>query len=71
MMWPAHCIQNSAGAEFHQNLLRHPTDIVVRKGQSVHIDSYSGFFDNDHKNKTEMLDVLRNAGISLLRCFFS
>lgn len=40
MMWPDHCVQNTLGAEFHPHLEREPTDIVVRKGKHVRVDSY-------------------------------
>ena len=62
MMWPVHCVQGTSGAEFHRDLHRTPSDIVVQKGTKSHIDSYSGFFDNDHKNQTEMASVLRQHG---------
>eukprot|EP00475_Leptophrys_vorax_P017005 TRINITY_DN2350_c0_g1_i2.p1 TRINITY_DN2350_c0_g1~~TRINITY_DN2350_c0_g1_i2.p1 ORF type:complete len:215 (-),score=61.22 TRINITY_DN2350_c0_g1_i2:2006-2650(-) len=59
VMWPNHCVQGSAGAEFHPDLQRRETDVVVRKGMDCRVDSYSGFFDNDHKVKTEMDDLLQ------------
>ncbi len=67
MMWPVHCVQGTPGAEFHADLKRAPTDVVVQKGTNSGIDSYSGFFDNDHKNQTEMNNVLRKNGVCL--CF--
>lgn len=63
-MWPVHCVQGSSGAEFHADLQRAAGDIVVRKGMNSRIDSYSGFFDNDHKNQTEMNEVLKQHGMS-------
>jgi len=64
MLWPAHCVQGSKGAEFHSDLLLEPTDKIIRKGTYQHVDSYSGFFDNDHKTHTEMASVLRDAKIT-------
>jgi nicotinamidase/pyrazinamidase len=62
-MWPVHCVQGYEGAEFHPNLLVKETDVVVRKGMNSEVDSYSGFFDNDHKVQTEMHSVLQANGI--------
>jgi nicotinamidase/pyrazinamidase len=36
---------------------------VVRKGTSVEIDSYSGFFDNGHLNSTGLSDFLKDRGV--------
>jgi nicotinamidase/pyrazinamidase len=63
MMWPNHCVQESQGAQFHQDLQRKDTDIVVRKGMDSQVDSYSGFFDNDHKVQTEMHNVLQKHNV--------
>ena len=64
VMWPVHCVQGSHGAEFHHDLKRLPGDVVVQKGSNARIDSYSGFFDNDHKNQTEMEAVLKRKGVT-------
>jgi len=64
MMWPNHCVQGSAGAELHKDLRTSETDRKVYKGQHREVDSYSGFYDNDHKSKTELESVLRSAGIT-------
>ena len=37
ILWPAHCIQESWGAEFHKDLTIHPKGLVVKKRMySVH-----------------------------------
>jgi len=64
MMWPDHCVQGSEGAKFHHDLKIEPTDIVVQKGTNINIDSYSGFYDNDAKAKTDLADQLRKHGIT-------
>lgn len=43
MMWPAHCIQNEKGAEFHHELHVNHTDKIVKKGTRHDVDSYSAF----------------------------
>ena len=40
------------------------SDVIVTKGSNPKVDSYSGFFDNQRKEKTELDNVLKKAGIS-------
>jgi len=54
VMWPAHCVQDTRGAELHADLPHAKLDGVVRKGTDPAIDSYSGFFDNGHLKQTEL-----------------
>lgn len=54
VMWPAHCVQGSYGAQLHDGLDRRRIDVVIRKGTDPSIDSYSVFFDNAHKKSTEL-----------------
>src|SRR5579863_3202463 len=46
-LWPPHCVQGKAGAEFHPRLHLPQTELIVRKGFRPEIDSYSAFFEND------------------------
>lgn len=57
--WPAHCVAGETGAEFHPALDQRAVDHIVRKGTESAIDSYSAFFDNGHRVKTELDDWLR------------
>jgi nicotinamidase/pyrazinamidase len=59
VLWPAHCVQNGPGASFHSALDVSGIDHVVRKGTDPGIDSYSGFFDNNHKKATGLEEYLR------------
>src|SRR3954470_14265800 len=52
VMWPAHCIQNTRGAELHHDLDRTKLTHVFHKGTDPDLDSYSGFFDNGHTKAT-------------------
>ncbi|MCU5775765.1 bifunctional nicotinamidase/pyrazinamidase [Erwiniaceae bacterium BAC15a-03b] len=52
--WPDHCIQGSAGAEFHPQLDVSLIQGVFHKGQDAAIDSYSAFFDNGYRRKTAL-----------------
>lgn len=64
--WPDHGIQHSAGADFHPDLDRSLINAVFHKGQDVDVDSYSAFFDNGHRRKTELDSWLRERGITHL-----
>ncbi|MGY4332982.1 nicotinamidase-related amidase [Bradyrhizobium sp. LB7.2] len=50
VLWPSHCVQGTAGAEFHRDLDVTRASLVVRKGFRRGIDSYSALFENDKKN---------------------
>lgn len=56
--WPAHCIQNSPGAEFPHDL-RVPVDgIIVDKATTPDEDAYSAF------DGTGLADTLRKRGVT-------
>ncbi|CAF0905679.1 unnamed protein product [Adineta ricciae] len=59
VLWPAHCVQKSQGAELHRDLVRHENAIHVYKGTNPEIDSYSAFWDNMKLSKTSLDDQLR------------
>ena len=58
VMWPAHCVQETPGAEIHGGLDRAKLADVFKKGTDPDYDSYSGFFDNGHKKATGLGDYL-------------
>lgn len=64
VFWPVHCVQNSKGSEFHPDLIN--VDNIVFKGMNESIDSYSAFFDNGKKTKTNLDTVLKNNNIQIL-----
>ena len=64
VMWPAHCVQGTRGAELHDDL--DGITQVFQKGTNAEIDSYSGFFDNGHKKATGLDGWLREQGITEL-----
>ena len=64
VLWPDHCIQGSLGAKFHLELHQDRADLIIRKGYDPQIDSYSAFFENDHKTPTGLEGYLRTRGIS-------
>jgi len=63
-LWPDHCVQGSAGAEFHPALDRTRAELILRKGFRAAIDSYSAFFENDRKTPTGLAGYLRERDIS-------
>lgn len=58
VLWPAHCVQNSPGAQLVSDLDGSKIDHVIHKGTDKWIDSYSTFFDNAHRKKTSLADYL-------------
>jgi nicotinamidase/pyrazinamidase len=65
-LWPDHCIQGTKGAAFHKSLQADAFQMIVRKGFRQAIDSYSAFFENDHKTITGLDGYLRNRQIDRL-----
>lgn len=63
VLWPAHCVQHTQGAEFVSELDTSRITRVFTKGTDPCIDSYSGFFDNGHKRATGMGDYLKEQGV--------
>ncbi|WP_374053637.1 bifunctional nicotinamidase/pyrazinamidase [Xenorhabdus taiwanensis] len=64
--WPNHCIQGEFGAKFHPLLNQSAIQEIFRKGENPQIDSYSAFFDNDHKSKTRLDTWLTEQNIKRL-----
>ncbi len=60
VMWPVHCVQNSVGAEFVEELNKENITKVFIKGTDKNIDSYSGFFDNGHQKATGLHQYLQS-----------
>jgi nicotinamidase/pyrazinamidase len=63
-LWPDHCVQGTRGADFHPGLEWTKAELVIRKGFRTAIDSYSTFFENDHKTPTGLAGYLRERGIT-------
>lgn len=52
--WPDHCVQNTTGAELHPLLKQESISACFHKGENALIDSYSAFFDNGHRQETQL-----------------
>jgi nicotinamidase/pyrazinamidase len=61
-LWPDHCVMGSKGADFHYLLDVPHAELIVRKGFRKAIDSYSAFFENDHKTPTGLGGYLKERG---------
>src|SRR3990172_1677435 len=64
-LWPAHCVQQTWGAEFHPDLKVPKESLVVSKGMSPQKDAYSDFEAYDAKGR-EFAKVLEERGIKEL-----
>lgn len=64
ILWPDHCVQGTAGAEFRKDLQITHAELVLRKGYHRGIDSYSAFYENDRKTHTGLAGYLRERGFS-------
>ena len=63
VLWPEHCVQGSKGADLHPDLNLKPIDLILRKGTNPDLDSYSAFFENDHKTSTGLEYYIKGFGI--------
>jgi nicotinamidase/pyrazinamidase len=63
ILWPDHCVQGSSGAEINANLNTKRVEAIFRKGTDKELDSYSGFYDNNHEKSTALADYLRGKGV--------
>ena len=44
-LWPDHCVQDTHGTNFNNDLILLKTDKVFKKGRNVNVESYSAFGD--------------------------
>ena len=63
ILWPDHCVQNTRGAELHDDLDASAIDHIVFKGIDPLVDSYSTFFDNARKRATGLAGFLLEKGV--------
>jgi nicotinamidase/pyrazinamidase len=63
VLWPDHCVQGTAGADFHPDLDLQPCQTIVRKGFRPGIDSYSAFCENDRTTTTGLAGFLKERGV--------
>ncbi len=65
-MWPVHCVKDTWGSKFHQDLILQKSDKIFRKGTMENIESYSAFGDefNSKYENTELDNWLKANGIN-------
>ena len=77
-LWPDHCVAGSPGADFHPDLETKYLDLILRKGGSRGLDSYSAFFENDGITPTGLegylhmfhVETVYLAGLALDWCVY-
>lgn len=63
VLWPDHCVRASLGAELHPRLETGRIGLLLRKGMNRDLDSYSAFFENDHRTDTGLRHLLAGMGV--------
>ncbi|GAB2586432.1 bifunctional nicotinamidase/pyrazinamidase [Dyella jejuensis] len=67
-LWPDHCVQGTPGAALHPGIDWSPLDLILRKGSTQEVDSYSGFRENHgadgQRPSTGLAGWLRERGVS-------
>jgi nicotinamidase/pyrazinamidase len=68
VLWPTHCVQNTAGAALHAALDIPHARAVIRKGHHANVDSYSAFLEADRTTPTGLAGYLRDTGVTRVWC---
>lgn len=58
-LYPAHCIQNSWGADLDSHMIYVNGSVIIKKGSDTYVDSYSAFRDNKGQRRSELENILR------------
>jgi len=69
VLWPVHCVEDTPGAAFADALDASRITKIFRKGTNPQIDSYSGLFDNGHRQSTGLGEWLREQGVTQVTVF--
>lgn len=65
-MWPIHCVKNTPGSDFHDDIIITKNDYIIRKGRYDNVESYSAFgdaFGGLYEN-TKLKDILKSKKIT-------
>jgi nicotinamidase/pyrazinamidase len=65
-LWPVHCVRDTFGSDFHEDLIVTKKDIRIQKGIYENVESYSAFGDQ-YKGKyedTKLHDLLRQKNVT-------
>src|SRR5262245_2248661 len=63
-LWPAHCVQNTRGADLAAGLMINRVNKVFRKGMDAEVDSYSAFFDAGLDRPTGLHSYLKEKNVT-------
>jgi nicotinamidase/pyrazinamidase len=63
ILWPVHCVQDTRGAKFSEELSTSRIQRIFQKGLDAGIDSYSAFFDNARRKDTGLGGYLWREGV--------
>ncbi len=66
-LWPAHCVQNTPGAELIPELDTSKVDEIIEKGQRREVEMYSAFYDPLERPRCSdsgLAEKLREKGVS-------
>ncbi len=63
VLWPDHGVAGSGEARIASRLVEDRADVIVRKGTSPGVDSYSAFMEADRTTRTGLAGWLRERGI--------
>ena len=63
VLWPDHCIQGTSSADISKDISIPQAELIVRKGYHKDMDSYSAFFEADHKTPTGLAGYLKERSI--------
>jgi len=64
VLWPSHCVQNTFGANFKDEIVVPSNAIIIQKGTDTEVDSYSGFYDNQKHHATGLGDFLSKTRVT-------
>jgi nicotinamidase/pyrazinamidase len=64
VLWPDHCVQGTPGAAISTDISIPQAELVVRKGYHKDADSYSAFYEADHKTPTGLAGYLKQRKLS-------
>jgi len=63
VLWPDHCVQGTSSADISKDISIPQAELIVRKGYHKDMDSYSAFFEADHKTPTGLAGYLKERSI--------
>lgn len=63
-LWPDHCVQGTRGAEINNGIETLKIAAIFRKGMDPEVDSYSGFFDNNHQLSSGLAGYLKEKEVN-------